>query len=65
VHDPADPGLAYALARLADEPTGPTPIGVFRDVERPVYGRGRPRSEAASEAQLGELLAAGDTWTVA
>jgi 2-oxoglutarate/2-oxoacid ferredoxin oxidoreductase subunit beta len=67
VHDPAtaDPALAYALARLAEDPTGPTPIGIFRQVERPVYGRSRPRPEAASEEQLGELLSSGDTWTVA
>jgi 2-oxoglutarate ferredoxin oxidoreductase subunit beta len=48
VHDPADPGLAYALARLADDPSGPTPIGIFREVERPVYGRGRPQPEPAT-----------------
>jgi 2-oxoglutarate ferredoxin oxidoreductase subunit beta len=65
VHDPADPGLAYALARLADDPSGPTPIGIFREVERPVYGRGRPQPEPASEDELAELLLAGDTWTVA
>ena len=34
-----DPGLAFSLAKLSDDPTGPTPIGVFRDVSRPVYGR--------------------------
>jgi 2-oxoglutarate ferredoxin oxidoreductase subunit beta len=65
VHDPADPGLAYALARLADDPSGPTPIGIFRDVERPVYGRGRPQPEPPSDDELAELLRAGDTWTVA
>jgi 2-oxoglutarate ferredoxin oxidoreductase subunit beta len=65
VHDPEDPGLAYALARLADDPSGPTPIGIFRDVERPVYGRGRPHADPPSEEQLAELLHAGDTWTVA
>ena len=44
VHDPhrADPGLAFSLARLAEDPTGPTPIGIFRDVERPVFGRTAP-----------------------
>ena len=67
VHDPgrADSGLAYSLARLAEEPTGPTPIGIFRDVARPVYGRGeRFNSTAGSEEDLGELLVAGETWTV-
>jgi 2-oxoglutarate ferredoxin oxidoreductase subunit beta len=68
VHDPArrDPGLAFSLARLAEDPTGPTPIGIFRSVQRPVFGRsGRVAPEAASEDQLGELLVAGDTWAVA
>ena len=66
VHDPArqDPGLAFSLAKLAETPTGPTPIGIFRDVDRPVY-RQRAAAEPASEAQLADLLMAGDTWTVA
>lgn len=69
LHDPhrADPSLAFALARLAQDPTRPTPIGVFRDVQRPVYGHRVSASEArpASDAQLAELLAGADTWTVA
>jgi 2-oxoglutarate/2-oxoacid ferredoxin oxidoreductase subunit beta len=68
VHDPrrADPGLAFSLARLAEDPTGPTPIGVFRSVSRPVYGRGvEVAPEPPSDAELGELLLGGDTWTVA
>ncbi len=66
VHDPhrADPGLAFSLARLAEDPTGPTPIGIFRDVERPVFGRTAPAAEPASEQALSELLLGGDTWTV-
>jgi 2-oxoglutarate ferredoxin oxidoreductase subunit beta len=68
VHDPGrmDPGLAFSLARLAEDPTGPTPIGIFRDVKRPVYGRpGKILADAATEAELAELLTRGDTWTVA
>jgi 2-oxoglutarate ferredoxin oxidoreductase subunit beta len=67
VHDPgrADPGVAFSLARLAEDPTGPTPIGVFRDVARGVYGRtGRVPAEPAAEDQLAELLVAGDSWTI-
>ncbi len=66
VHDPsrADPGLAFSLAKLAEAPTGPTPIGIFREVQRPVYGR-TPAAEPATEGQLADLLAGGDTWTVA
>jgi 2-oxoglutarate/2-oxoacid ferredoxin oxidoreductase subunit beta len=66
VHDPSreDPGVAFALAKLSSEPTGPTPIGTFRDVERRVYKRSSTSSEAASSDQLETLLHAGDTWTV-
>ena len=67
VHDPHrhDPGLAFSLARLAEDPTGPTPIGIFRDVERPVFGRtARERAQTASEAELSELLFSADSWTV-
>jgi 2-oxoglutarate ferredoxin oxidoreductase subunit beta len=68
VHDPhrADPGLAFSLARLAEDPTGPTPIGIFRDVERPVFGRtGPPVAAAANDEELAELMLGSDTWSVA
>jgi 2-oxoglutarate/2-oxoacid ferredoxin oxidoreductase subunit beta len=71
VHDAhlENPSHAAALARLSERPNGPTPIGVLRSVERPVYGQGRQRelSEAhagASMADVDELLRSGDTWTV-
>jgi 2-oxoglutarate ferredoxin oxidoreductase subunit beta len=67
VHDPTrpDPGLAFSLARLANDPSQPTPIGIFRSVERPAYGRGGAgMPEPASAAELEELLMRGDTWTV-
>ena len=66
VHEPTrnDPGLAFALAKLSSDPTGPTPIGVFRDVQRPVYGRTATTPDAASDDQLAALLHSGDTWTV-
>jgi 2-oxoglutarate ferredoxin oxidoreductase subunit beta len=66
VHDPTrnDPGLAFALANLSSDPTGPTPIGVLRDVQRPVYGRTATTPDAASDDQLAALLHSGDTWTV-
>ena len=41
VHDAhGRPSLAFALAHLSRGPTEPTCIGVFRQIERPVYGRG-------------------------
>ena len=70
VHDShrEDPSLAFALARLADRPTEPTPIGIFRAVERPLHGAAAaaagPRT-IADTAMLDALLHSGDTWTVA
>ena len=67
VHDPSrpDPGLAFSLARLAENPTVPTPIGIFRDVQRPVYGRsGAPRRGTATDVELADLLLGSDSWTV-
>ncbi|MBV9604727.1 MAG: 2-oxoacid:ferredoxin oxidoreductase subunit beta [Solirubrobacterales bacterium] len=67
VHDPTrpDPGLAFSLARLADNPTVPTPIGIFRDVQRPVFGRhGARRTAPATEVELADLLVGSDSWTV-
>ncbi len=67
VHDPSrrDPSLAFSLARLAEDPTGPTPIGIFRQVDRPVYGRPtKILTEPVADAELAGLLARGETWTV-
>jgi 2-oxoglutarate ferredoxin oxidoreductase subunit beta len=71
VHDEhrQDPSLAFALSRLASGPTAPTPIGVFRDVERPDYGSlVNQQLVAAAERKgpgdLASLLASGSTWTV-
>ncbi len=60
---------AVALARLSERPNGPTPLGVLRSVDRPVYGAGRQKelSEAhagASMSDVDDLLHSGDTWTV-
>jgi 2-oxoglutarate ferredoxin oxidoreductase subunit beta len=71
VHDAhrQEPSLAFELAHLTDRPTGPTPIGVFRDVERPTYAEalGNELDEAhdsVTESDLEALLHAGGTWTV-
>jgi 2-oxoglutarate/2-oxoacid ferredoxin oxidoreductase subunit beta len=69
VHDADDPALAYALARLADRPTGPTPVGVFRASERPIYGDAisselAEAREQVREADLAALLRSGETWTI-
>ena len=71
VHDAEDPNpaQAFALAHLTEQPTGPTPIGVFRDIRRPVYAE--PLTEklqtehgTAGTDELDALLRSGDTWTV-
>ncbi|MGW4237521.1 2-oxoacid:ferredoxin oxidoreductase subunit beta [Streptomyces sp. NPDC004749] len=72
VHDAhtASPTTAFALSRLADPDTlHHTPIGVLRDVERPVYDTlMNDQLDTAVEQQgkgdLAKLLAGGDTWTV-
>jgi 2-oxoglutarate ferredoxin oxidoreductase subunit beta len=72
VHDASrdDPSLAFSLAHLSERPTGPTAIGVFRKVERSVYGNALQEQLDAAVAKLGpgdlaKLLHAGDTWAVA
>ena len=49
VHDAHrdDPSLAFALSRLSATPDGPTPIGIFRQVSRPVSGRDLTRDARA------------------
>jgi 2-oxoglutarate/2-oxoacid ferredoxin oxidoreductase subunit beta len=71
VHDAhADnPSLAFELAQLAPAPVGPTPIGVFRDVERPVYAETLMREREEARGRIGaddldRLLKSGYTWTV-
>jgi 2-oxoglutarate ferredoxin oxidoreductase subunit beta len=71
VHDEAraDPTLAFTLSRIATGPSMPTPIGVFRAVDRPEYGDSVNRQLAAAHEQRGPgdlaaLLASGATWTV-
>ena len=64
-----DPGLAFGLSRLAHvHSLRDTPIGVFRDVQRPSYDR-LVREQVASvrdqgEGDLAALLRGKDTWTV-
>jgi 2-oxoglutarate/2-oxoacid ferredoxin oxidoreductase subunit beta len=71
VHDERreDPSLAFALSRLSTGPTMPTPIGVFRAVERPHYGElvGQQLVAAAQNkgpGDLAKLLTSGSTWKV-
>jgi 2-oxoglutarate/2-oxoacid ferredoxin oxidoreductase subunit beta len=67
-HDP-NPALAFELAQLAPTPTGATPIGVFRAVERPIYAQALTNDLERAREQVGDddidaLLQSGYTWTV-
>ncbi len=72
VHDPGhvEPSVAFALARLTYATVGAVPLGVFRDVRRPVYDEEVAAQISAAKEQRGDgdlavLLTAGDTWQIA
>jgi 2-oxoglutarate ferredoxin oxidoreductase subunit beta len=70
-HNP-DPTTAFALSRLTDAGVlHRSPIGIFRNVDRPTYDdQARAQIATASEglddprAALAGLIGGGDTWTV-
>jgi 2-oxoglutarate/2-oxoacid ferredoxin oxidoreductase subunit beta len=70
IHDATrpEPTTAFALARLAPDATGPTPIGVFRDVAAPVYDdmvrEQVDRAKSSRPADLQALLDSGNVWDV-
>ena len=71
VHDEKrdDPGLAFQLSRLSRGPYEPTPVGVFRAVERPDYGSLVDAQLLDAQIRKGPgdleaLLHSGTTWTV-
>ena len=71
VHDAGhrEPSLAFALSRITHETDGAVPLGVFRQVDRPVYDDLMKEQLEAAREQRGEgdleaLLHSGDTWTV-
>ena len=72
VHDAhhEQPSLAFALSRLTQDVCGATPVGIFRDIEAPVYddlmADQLDRSVAdRGEGDLESLLRSGETWVVA
>ena len=75
VHDShaEEPSQAFALSRLGHGSLAPTAVGVFRDVEAPVYDdlMSTQLDQAMASAPpvdgdpLAALLAGSDTWTVA
>jgi 2-oxoglutarate ferredoxin oxidoreductase subunit beta len=72
VHDAhqSNPSYAFALSRVSNPETlAHTPIGIFRDVERPTYEAGMTDQLSTAVAHQGHgdlasLLAGSDTWTV-
>ncbi len=65
-----DPGLAFALSRLSNPRSlNDTPIGVFRDIERPSYDR-LVREQLddvitkSGKGDLQSLITGNDTWNV-
>ena len=69
VHDEraAEPTLAYLLSRMGP-PDFPTPVGVFRAIDKPVYSRllmGQiEQAQARTEPDLDALYRQGETWDV-
>jgi 2-oxoglutarate ferredoxin oxidoreductase subunit beta len=71
VHDASheSAALAFALSRVTQETHGGTPVGIFRNVVRPVYDdlmaeQLRVAEEKRGQGDLAALLHSGETWTV-
>ncbi|MCF8260579.1 MAG: 2-oxoacid:ferredoxin oxidoreductase subunit beta [Melioribacteraceae bacterium] len=71
VHDEFDkmPYRAFILATMAENPDLPTPIGIFRQIERPTYDEGVQNQvdhiiEKKGRGNLEKLLFSGNTWEV-
>jgi 2-oxoglutarate ferredoxin oxidoreductase subunit beta len=71
VHDAHDddPSMAFALSRVTRPDLSMTPIGVLRDVTRPVYddlmsGQLEQATAKHGVGDLAALVAGGDTWTI-
>jgi 2-oxoglutarate ferredoxin oxidoreductase subunit beta len=68
VHDAhhPEPSAAFALSRLTLGTAGATPVGVLRDVQRPVYdelmAEQLQTAREKKEGDLATLLGGGDTW---
>ncbi|WP_328340432.1 2-oxoacid:ferredoxin oxidoreductase subunit beta [Micromonospora sp. NBC_00421] len=74
IHDTTitDPAYAFALTRLPGPHLRNTPIGVFRQTNRPTYDNlvqqqittAKATTTHTPEQQLTDLLHTGDTWTI-
>jgi 2-oxoglutarate ferredoxin oxidoreductase subunit beta len=71
VHDESSESaaLAFALSRVTQETHSGTPVGVFRNIARPVYDELMAEQlatavEKRGTGDLAELLRSGETWTI-
>jgi 2-oxoglutarate ferredoxin oxidoreductase subunit beta len=71
VWDPStrSPGPGFLLSQLHDDPEMPNPIGIFRDVQAPVFDDAMNRQistavEKKGKGSFRDLVYAGDTWKV-
>ncbi len=71
VHDAhrSEPGLAFALSRLASDVHSPTPVGIFRQVERTEFAQATANqlfeaSQRKGPGDLGALLRSNGTWRI-
>ncbi|HEY5890414.1 MAG TPA: 2-oxoacid:ferredoxin oxidoreductase subunit beta [Acidimicrobiia bacterium] len=71
VHDETrpNPAVAFSLSRLSHGPYGPTPLGIFRNVNRPTYDaefndQVTKAKEKFGEGDLAKLITSQGTWTV-
>lgn len=71
VHNEFDenPIRPFYLAHLTDDPEMPTPIGVFKQIHKPVYDQGVEEqikfvTEKKGKGDLEKLLFSGNTWEV-
>jgi 2-oxoglutarate ferredoxin oxidoreductase subunit beta len=69
VHDEQapEPTLAYLLSRMGP-PDFPTPIGVFRAIDKPIYDRMLmeqvEKAKESGDLDLNALYRQGETWEV-
>jgi 2-oxoglutarate ferredoxin oxidoreductase subunit beta len=64
-----NPTIAFSLSRLSHGPYGPTPLGVFRKVQRDsfteeVHGQIDMAKEQKGEGELDKLIRSLGTWDV-
>jgi 2-oxoglutarate ferredoxin oxidoreductase subunit beta len=71
VHDEHDrsPVRAFILAHMTDNPSLPTPLGIFKDIEEPtleneIHRQIKEVTEMKGEGNLEKLLYAGNTWEI-